>query len=392
MKIKRMACFLFYMIVLTGIFAFLFPANAKAEETASAVTDSLEGFEDEIDYTAVQEAVDGVLDTQGFDFKTCVKELLTGSKTKSFDQICKEVGKHIKAQIFGDKNLIVRFMGIAVMGALFSNFSKVFKNGQVSETGFYVTYLLLFTMLSASFYQMAELGEKTIGKLFEFMRVLVPSYYMTVAFSAGAGTSAVFYQAALIVMMLAEWLLLRCILPFIKIYFVLILANYISEEDFLSKLIQLLESLLKGGMKVLLGAVAGYHVIQGIMVPAADSFKDRTTVRLVSAVPGVGDAFGAVADSVLGAAVILKNAVGLAGIIVILLILLYPILRIGVYTLSYRVGAALIQPVSDKRILECMNGASRAAGLLLYAVFASGVLFLLMIAVVMASTNGRAWS
>lgn len=390
MKIKKMVWFLF----LTGTFAFLFPVNARAKETvaASAQENSLEGFEDEIDYNAVQEAVDGVLDTEGFDFKACVKELLAGGGAKSFNQMCKEVGKHIKAQIFGDKNLIVRFMGIAVMGALFSNFSKVFKNGQVSETGFYVTYLLLFTMLSASFYQMAALGEETIGKLFEFMRVLVPSYYMTVAFSAGAGTSAAFYQTALIVMMLAEWLLLKCILPFIKIYFVLVIANYISEEDFLSKLIKLLESLLKGSMKVLLGAVAGYHVIQGIMVPAADSFKDRTAVKLASAVPGVGDAFGAVADSVLGAAVILKNAVGLAGIIVILLILLYPILRIGVYTLSYRAGAALIQPVSDKRILECMNGASQAASLLLYAVFASGVLFLLMIAVVMASTNGRAWS
>lgn len=346
-------------------------------------------FEGDVDYDEVQGAIDDVLGQDSFDFKEYVLEVVKGERGISFQGLWKEILGGIKKQLISDQGLMFRFLGIAIVGAVFSNFTKAFRNNHVSETGFYVTYLMLFSLISVSFYGIVDIASATIGKILEFMRAMIPAYYMAVTFSAGLGTSAVFYQGTLIVIGIVETLLIKLIIPFIKIYFVLSLVNHLSKEDLLSKAMELLETGIRWTLKTLLGLVTGYNVIQGLIVPAADNLKNKTILSAVNVIPGIGNALGSVTETVLGAGIVLKNAIGAAGICVIIILISVPILRIGIYTLLYKLGASVVQPISDKRVIGCLSGSAKASGLLLYTTFVSGILFLLTILVVMATTNGR---
>ena len=137
----------------------------------------------------------------------------------------------------------------------------------------------------------------------------------------------------------------------------------------------------------MLGITVGYNVIQGMIVPAANYVKNSVMWKTMKLLPGIGNAIGSVAESVLGAGVLVKNAMGAVGMLVIILILAVPFIQIGSYCILYKLGTAIVQPISDKRILECMEGAGKGAALLLYAVFAGAAMFLLTIAIVMVSTN-----
>ena len=83
----------------------------------------------------------------------------------------------------------------------------------------------------------------------------------------------------------------------------------------------------------------------------------------------------------------MKNGIGVAGAIICILICAIPALQILAMTFLYKLVAALIQPVSDKRIVGCISAVGEGSRMLLKIVFMTGVLFLLTIAIVAATTT-----
>ena len=132
----------------------------------------------------------------------------------------------------------------------------------------------------------------------------------------------------------------------------------------------------------------GFNTIQGILSPVIDALKSTAFSRAVRAVPGIGSVAGSVTDVLLGSAVLIKNGIGAAALVVIALLCLAPILKLGLLTLILELAAALIQPVSDKRMTGCAAGVGRSIRLLLQAAFTSAVLFVITIVVVTVSVRG----
>ncbi len=346
-------------------------------------------YENNIDYDGVQASIDEIMGQEEFDFKDYVYETMKSGEGFSITKIFTIIVDGVKGQLVSDRSLIFRFVGITILGAVFTNFSKVFRNNHVSEMGFYVTYLIVFTLACVSFYSITQVAVGTLENILEFMRSLIPAYYMAIMFSSGVTTSSLFYQGTLILIHVVELLIMNGIVPLIRIYFILSLVSNLTEEDMLSKALELFENIIKWTLKSLLGLITGYNVIQGLVVPVTDNLKNRVTVRVVNALPGVGTLLGSAAETILGAGIVLKNAIGAAGICALIIILSIPIIRIAFHVFIYKFAAALVQPISDKRMVECLSGCSKAASLLLYATFVTGILFLLTILVVMATTNGR---
>ena len=90
-------------------------------------------------------------------------------------------------------------------------------------------------------------------------------------------------------------------------------------------------------------------------------------------------------DTVVGSAVLLKNAVGVCGMIAVLMLCLAPVCRLAFCTLIYKAMSALVQPVGDKRLNECVAAVAEGVGLLLKIMMSCSMLFFLTIAIVTAS-------
>lgn len=342
----------------------------------------------EIDYDEIQQVIDDILGNKnGFSFGDYVNGLVSGEKEFSIKEILNDFIKSIQNEVKQNKGMILSLVTIAIIAAVFTNFSNLFRDNQVAETGFYITYLLLFSVLTGFFLTAAGIAGKTLSLLLNFMKVLIPAYFLAIAFSTGARTSFILYQSTLISITLVDWVLMKCILPLINIYFVLVLANNIAKEDMLSKLTELLETVIQWILKSIFGAVIGFHAVQGMIAPLADSVKKSLWLRAANAIPGIGGAFSSAAETIFSTGMLLKNAVGVAGLFVILLICVIPIGKLAVYALIYKFGVALVQPISDKRILNCVSGAANAVRLLLYMVIIGSILFFLTIAIITATTN-----
>ena len=234
----------------------------------------------------------------------------------------------------------------------------------------------------------SKVAAEAINSILEFMRALMPAYLLSVAFCSGTTTSLIYYEAALGLIMLVDFIIIKAVIPMINFYLVIILANNLSKEDMLSRLAELLASAIGWLLKSLLAVVIGFSAIKGLIVPVADQVKRSVLYKATEAIPGIGDALGGVTETILGAAILLKNAIGVAGLIVILIICAVPFIKLTMVTVVFKVGSAALQPISDKRFTECISASARSTAFLLQTVFTGAVLFLLAITIVAVTTGG----
>jgi len=102
----------------------------------------------------------------------------------------------------------------------------------------------------------------------------------------------------------------------------------------------------------------------------------------VAILPGIGNSAEAVAGLVAQSGQMIKNGIGAAAFLVIGLIVVVPIVKHGILILMYQVTCAMLQPVSDKRMVEALSAVCEGCKKLLQLVATAGILYMVTIAVV----------
>ena len=361
--------------------------SASAQASSGSTSGGLDL--DQYDLTDIQNFLDHMKGKQGMDlsFKSLMKDLMAGN----LDKVMGQVGKAIKDLLIGEVRssgyMMSQIIVLGIIGAVFTNFSSIFTGSQISETGFFVTYLLMFAYLAASFFTSVTIAADVVGQILDFTRVLMPAYFLAAAFAGSSASAAASYEFTLLIIVAAQWLLGQVLLSLVRVYALLVMAGHIAKEDMLSKLTELLEQVVSWSLKTLVGVVLGFHIIQSMVLPYVDSMKTGAVQKLIGAIPGIGQGVSSVAQMVLGSGVLIKNTIGAAGIVVLLVISVIPLLKLAVLMFLYQCVAALLQPVCDKRIVSCISDMAKGHKMLL-SIAASGVLlFVITIALVCSSTN-----
>ena len=269
--------------------------------------------------------------------------------------------------------------------AVLANLSRVFGDQQIGEIAFYMVYLLLFVILLKTFGSFAEEIRTSLTGIVEFMRGLLPAYYLAVTAATGISTATVFYHMIIFIIFLAESMILSALLPAVYIYLLMELVNHLTREEFLSRMAELLKNIIAWSLKTIVGALVGLQMIQRLISPALDALKRTAVGRTAGAIPGIGNVINGVTEMVLGSAVLVKNSLGAAAAVILLLLGLSPVIRLGISTVFYQFLAALVQPVADRRMVGCLHTMGESIGMLLKLLLTVEVLFLLTIAILAGS-------
>lgn len=362
---------------------FCFCVRAEASEIEEVEDTLFKAF----DFGEVNQVLEDILPEEKMDFGETVRKVINGDVKFSVELLEKLVTEQLFYEFRENKKTIIHILMIAIIAAVFTNFSNVFQNKQIGEISFYVLYLLLVTICLSTFQILIDGAGVHLERLTSFMRVLGPLYFLAVAISTGSGTSVIFYNLLLFLIYIVELLILNFLLPLLHIYMVIRVLNNLSAEEYLSKFAELIEFIVTWTLKTLLAAIIGLNVIQGLISPALDSLKRGVLTKGVEAIPAIGDALGGTAEIVLGTAVLVKNGIGVTGAIICIVICVIPLLQMFIMAFLYKLTSAFIQPVSDKRIVGCVSGMGEGCQILLRVIFTTGMLFLLTIAIVTATTT-----
>lgn len=322
-----------------------------------------------------------------FTFKELIKELIKGNFSEVFHECLLTLRDSLFGEITKNGKWIGQVLILGLIGAVFANFSSIFSNSQIAETGFYVTYLLMFTFLASSFLTGISITKELLSHIIEFMRALVPTYFLAVSFAGGSITSAAGYGWMLFSISIVEWLVLRLLMPLLRIYILFVLAGHMVKEDIFSKMTDLLDSSIRWGLKTMMGVVLGFHLLQNLVTPYADALKNTSLQRFVSVIPGLGQGAAAVSQMVMGTGVLIKNSIGAGAVIILVLISAIPLLKLVILCLFYQGAVALLQPVCDKRMVACISEVGNGCRLLLSMAGAALLLFGVSLAIICTAAN-----
>ena len=281
------------------------------------------------------------------------------------------------------------FIKMLMFTILFSVIQRllVTKKTYVSSIGFVLIYATLMVLLMQSFYMVRDIAIEGMNGILSFLNALIPTYAMTMVFTGNAVSGAVAYEMAFFFVYLIEFLMKYILCPLIQVFILVLFLNHLFEEDKLSKLAEFMEKIIAIILKVAFGAVAGLGVVQSLLTPVKDRLANNVLLSGISSIPGVGGALGSAGEIVLSCGMLIKNSVGIMGLIILFVLAAMPVLKIGCFWVMYHLLSIILQPVSDRRVVECVSGVARGCDLYLKIILYSTLLFLVLIAMVTVATS-----
>lgn len=336
----------------------------------------------------IEAALEEFSTVSSFSFLDTAKALMTGQLPFTLEEIGTLLKNLFIGEIQQQKNMAFSIFLIVFAAAVFASFVKIFEKSQIADISFYMMYLLIAALLVRSFRTMNLLVQNTCLDLNAFMNVLLPSYLITIVLSSGTVSAVGFYELTAAAINLVQLFLVKLILPAIHFYLILLLLDQMGKEDYFSAMAELVELVISWILKSILGIILGLQAVQCLVAPSVDALKNSAMHRLTKLMPGIGNALDTAAETVAGSAAVIKNAVGVTGMIALFLICAMPLAKLAVCILIFRLLCAVIQPFCEKRMVDGIASISRGTVLLLRVQMTALAVFLISLAMITAAVKG----
>ena len=375
---KIILIFILLLIVPNQVFAEDTEENEKIMESTKEEF-NIKGFIDEAEkYTGdffedmdltdmFNQAIQGKIDNQ-----------------KLYKKIINLLGKEVTSSL----KTLISILVIIVIHGILKSITDNLENNSVSQIIYFVQYILIVTLIMSNFTEIIELVRKTANDLVGFINVLIPLLLTLMVYTGNITTSTIIEPIILFVSNFVGNLIVDILIPIVFIIVVFSIISKISEKVQIHKLSKFLRSGVVWVLGVILTIYVGVVSLEGSLSSSVDGITAKTAKTAVSSViPVVGKVLGDVVDSVLGCGVILKNAVGFVGVIVILGVCVAPIIKIATLSIIYSLASAVIQPIADDKIVKLLDEMGGVFKLLLGILCALSVILIVGITMVIKISN-----
>jgi len=294
------------------------------------------------------------------------------------------------AKLFGElaanAHLLGKLLFLAVLCALLQNLQNSFEQPAIALLAYSVCYIFLAVIALTVFYNAMTLARDTVGNMVGFMQALLPLLISLLAGVGAVTTAALFTPLMLFVVSTVSVVVRDVVLPLIFLAAVLQCVNHLSEKYKVGNLCALFRQV---GMTVLgltMVIFVGIVTVQGVAGGVADGVALRTAKYAAGTfIPVVGKMFADTVDMVMGASLIIKNAVGLFGIATVATLCVLPLIKVASLILVIKLAGALVQPMGDEKMAKCLDEMGDNLVLVFGGVLAVAVMFFLTITMIIGA-------
>lgn len=270
--------------------------------------------------------------------------------------LLKRIINLLGSEVITSLKAIGSILTVIVIHSVLKSISENLENEGVAKLIYYVQYILIVTIIMTNFTQIVKMVQDTCVNLVAFMNMLVPLLITLMLYTGSIATSGVLEPIILFMINFVSNIVQDIIIPFVLIFTSLVIISKISDNVQVDKLAKFLKSGIVWFLGIVLTIFVGVVSLEGTMSSSVDGITAKTTKAIVSsAIPVVGKILGDAVDTVLGCGIVLKNAVGIVGVIVVIGICIMPIIKLATLTISYKLVAVVSQPISDKKIVGLLE-------------------------------------
>ena len=178
------------------------------------------------------------------------------------------------------------------------------------------------------------------------------------------------------------------LIPILLISITISIVSNFSDKIQIDRLSKFLKSSIVWSLGIILTIFTCTLSLEGNLSSSVDGLTAKTAKATVSTfIPVVGKIMGDTVDSVIGCSNILKNSVGIIGVIIIIGIVLIPIIKMGILWFSFRLTSSVCEIVADGKIVKLIDQISDSYKILMAILISVSVMFIIGITIVIKITN-----
>lgn len=371
-------------IILIFILILMIPGKTFAETEEEIMSSTQERFNISDFINQAQEYTGDFFDDMNLSdiFNQAVQGKV--SNQTIYKKIIRILGKEISSNI----KTLISILVIIVIHGILKSITDSLENSNVSQIIYFVQYILIVTLIMSNFTEIIKLIKETANNLVGFINLLMPLLLTLMVYTGNITTSTVLEPILLFVSNFIGNIIVEVLIPIVLIIVVFSIISKISDKIQVEKISKFLKSGVVWFLGIVLTIFVGVVSLEGTLSSSVDGITAKTAKAAVSSViPVVGKVLGDVVDSVLGCGVILKNAVGVVGVIVIIGICIIPVLKIATLSIMYSLASAVVQPVADEKIVKLLDEMSGVFKLLLAILCSLSVILIIGVTLVIKISN-----
>lgn len=326
-----------------------------------------------MEYTAPEAPVDALelMPAQVSNFTTDLMQVITGAIGK----LRPSLGEAVQSCA----TLFVTAMLISIL-----------KNmpGKTVDTAHLAGVLAVSVVLLQSTRSMVTLAADTVTELSEYGKLLIPVMTAALASQGGITTSTALYAGTVFFDTVLSTAIANLLIPMVYIFLILTVAAAATGEGMLAKLRDFIQWLVTWCLKTILYVFTGYMGVTGVVSGSTDAATLKATKLTMSGVvPVVGGILSEASEAVIVSAGVMKNAVGVYGMVAVAAIWVLPFMKIGIQYLLLKLTCALCGIFDVKPVTDLIRGFSAAMSFLLAMVGAICILLLISVVCLMKGMN-----
>lgn len=285
-------------------------------------------------------------------------------------------------------NILVSVLIIIIIHSIFKAIVENLENSSSSQIVYFVQYIAIVTIIINSFVSILQITKDSINEIISFMNMLTPIFVTLLITTGNVITTNVIQPLLLFVINFIGNFSNVFLIPMLLISITLSIISNISEKIQINKLSKFLKSSIVWLLGIILTIFTAMLSIEGTLSSSVDGLTSKTAKAAVSNfIPVVGKIMGDTIETVLGCTNILKNSVGIVGVIIIIGISLAPIIKILVLWFSFNITSSICEIVADEKIVKLLDNVADSYKILLAILISISIMFIIGITLVIKITN-----
>ena len=277
---------------------------------------------------------------------------------------------------------------IIVIHSILKSISEGLENKSISQITYYVQYILIVTLIMTNFADVLSMVTTSINNLVGFMNSLIPILITLMLTTGNIASAGIIEPIILFIITFIGNFITSVLIPFVLIANVLGIVSKVSDRVQVDKLSKFFNSSVVWVLGIVLTIFVGVLSVEGSLSSTVDGITAKTAKAAVTNfIPVVGKILGDAVDTVIGCSNVLKNAVGIIGVIVILCICVGPIIKLAVLMALYYLAGAVCQPIADDRIVKLLDQMGDTFKMLLAIMCSVSVMLIVGTTLVIKITN-----
>ncbi|NBI27563.1 stage III sporulation protein AE [Chengkuizengella marina] len=314
--------------------------------------------------------------------------ILPGGEGFSLSQVFTGFFKYFLHEILYNGKLLVTIVILAVFSMILETLQSAFERNSVSKVAYAISYIVLIIIVINSFSVAISYAKTAIENMIHFMIAMIP-LLLTLLVSMGSfATASIMHPLIIFMIHTTGTLIYTVVFPLLFFSAVLHIVSSISDKYNVSQLAELLRNISIGIFGALVTVFLGVISVQGASSAVSDGVTIRTAKYVTSNfVPVIGRMFSDASDTVIGASLLVKNAIGLVGVVILIFLCVFPAIKILTLALIYNLSAAIMQPLGDSPIVKCLFTIGKSMIYVFAALAAVGLMFFLAITIIITAGN-----